>query len=551
MDGEIKDYASELKNAANNQPKDVGEKLIARPQDGAAPAVLEQNTSGAEPSVAVSQQMMEANHAAEIARNTNISNVKDQAASLLDQLNSVKNQAGVGNTVANPSTTVNSDKQVGIDTGMYKEQSSQPQGGIDETRNTYDYNSESTKNYDESVTTKSTPSTGKETVTTTWDSEYKMGSEYTVDDNQDYSWNKLATEMAQLSYDQEAAQYRAQSIAAKQEIDAAATSAWNNYFAAAYSAEQTQDKMGWSGGQEKASDLQVMFLQAESAANMYTQDEMQRYGVETKLGIARMYAEANQKTLALQYYQDEVNKAVREAELTGCYVPPEASEMMKQQEAANKILADPNATAEQKERAKNVNLNCEKYYENLGFERWTTKDENGKVVTEFRGIKTLGRLQHEETVRANKANERLQEQANAISAAQVQATRDNTEVLKYNMRSTIAMQNEIEGGKAIKDGKKTYSSSQTNYYETVEYVKDKNGKIKYKNGEPVTKVTKHTVNTSSNLIKDDQGRTAMWRYDGNYYVQDSSGKVYKVYNSDKDHATKHAETYGTRSNYKP
>ena len=39
-----------------------------------------------------------------------------------------------------------------------------------------------------------------------------------------------------------------------------------------------------------------------------------------------------------------------------------------------------------------------------------------------------------------------------------------------------------------------------NDYGLVMNVKDKNGKIKYKNGEPVTKVTKHTVNTSSNLI---------------------------------------------------
>ena len=436
MDGEVKDYESELKNAANNQPKDVGEKLIARPEDGAAPAVLEQDTSGSQ-NAAVSQQMMEANHAAEIAYNTNRSAVKDQAASLLDQLNSAKNQAGAGNTVANPSATVSNDKQV----------------GIDETRTTYDYNSQGTKNYDESVTTSTTQSAGKGTVTTTWDSEYKMGSNYTVDDSQDYTWNKLATEMAQLSYDQEAAQYRAESIATKQEMDAAATSAWNNYFAAAYSAEQTQDKMGWSGGQEQASDLQVMFLQAETAANMYTQDEMQRYGVETKLGIARMYADANQKALALQYYQDEVNKAISEANITGYYVPPEASEMFKQQELADKILADPNATAEQKERAKNVNKNCEKYYQNLGFSKGTRKDEKtGKTVTEWRGIKTLSLLQHEETIRNNKINEEIQRQNLEAAKSSAAAAWAGVQLQEKALDRDIANQNRIETQEVLDKG---------------------------------------------------------------------------------------------------
>ena len=467
MDGEIKDYESELKNAANNQPRDVGEKLIARPQDGAAPAVLEQDTSGSQ-NATVSQQMQEADHAAEIARNTKISNIKDQAASLLDQLNSAKNQVGAGNTVANTSAT-DSDKQVGIDTGMYKEQGSQPQGGIDETRTTYDYNSQGTKNYDESVTTSTTQSAGKGTTTTTWDSEYKMGSDYAVDDSQDYSWNKLATEMAQLSYDQEAAQYRAESIAAKQEMDAAATSAWNNYFAAAYSAEQTQDKMGWSGGQEKASDLQVMFLQAETAANMYTQDEMQRYGVETKLGIARMYADANQRSLALQYYQDEVNKAISEANITGYYVPPEASEMFKQQELADKILNDPNATTEQKERAKNVNKNCEKYYQNLGFEKGTRKDKNGKVVTEFYGIKTLSLLQHEETVRNNKVNEKLTRQANQIAASNAAAAWKGVRLQEKQYNLDVQRQNFAETQEIMSKG-----TSQTKNISG--YYKDNNGK---------------------------------------------------------------------------
>lgn len=405
----------------------------------------------------------------------------------------------------------------------------------EEASKTYDYNSQGAKVYDESVTTTTHQSTGKQPLSAEWNSQYGMDDAYKATDDSEYSWNKLAAEMSQTTYDQEANQYRAESIAAKQEIDAAAASAWNNYFAAEYSARQTQDKMGWSGGQKQASDLQVSFLQAESAANMYTQDEMQRYGVESKLSIARMYADANQKALALDYYQDAVNQAVSEANLTGYYVPPEASEMFVQQDLAEKILADNTASADAKARAKSVIANCEQYYANLGFERGTRVDDNGKVVTEWRGIKTLATLQHEETVRNNKVNEELQRQANEISQAQVNATYASIAVQEANLRATQAMQNRIEGMAIVQDGRQTYSSSPTNYYE---YTKD-------------GKTVRQYVNTATNLVKDPNGKgNAMYFKNGNYYVQDSDGNVYKVYNTDKAHADAHAAKYNTISNYK-
>lgn len=405
----------------------------------------------------------------------------------------------------------------------------------EEARKTYDYNSQGEKVYDESVTTTTHQSTGKEPLRAEWDSHYKMGSDYGVDDSQDYSWNKLAAEMSQTTYDQEANQYRAESIQAKQQIDAAAAKAWNNYFAAEYSARQTQDKMGWSGGQKQASDLQVQFLQAESAANMYTQDEMQRYGVESKLSIARMYADANQKALALEYYQDEVNKAVSEANLTGYYVPPEASEMFIQQDLAEKILADDTATAEEKSRARNVIANCEQYYSNLGFERGTRKDENGNVVTEWFGIKTLSTLTYEEAMRNNKVNEELQRQANEISEKQLDATWANIRVTERNVDATISMQNYLKGQEHVEKGTKTYSSNKSNYYE----VKDENGNI-----------TKKYINDATNLVKHENGKNAMWQHNGNFYVQDSDGNVHKVWNSDKEHADQYAKDHKTISNYK-
>ena len=230
-------------------------------------------------------------------------------------------------------------------------------------RSDYSFKSPVDNSKEPTVTTVSTTK-GNVTDKAYWQAHYGMDNTYKATDNEDYSWNKLAKEMAALDYAQESNQARYESMQTKQEMDKAATQAFNNYFAAEYSARQTQEKMGWSGGQQTASDLQVAFLQAETAANMYTQDEMQRYGVETKLGIARMYAEANQRALALEYYQDAVDQSIKEAE--------------------------------------QVNRNAQRYYDSKGFQRGYAYDEKGKVVTEYYGIKCLQTLQYEETVRITK-----------------------------------------------------------------------------------------------------------------------------------------------------
>ena len=444
---------SEVLNQPTTEvPKDGPVQKDVAPIEGGAPAVLEQNTSNMYASAkGVTQPVGEKDHASEIAMNN------------------------------------------------------------EEASKTYNYNSQGAKVYDESVTTTTHQSTGKQPLSAEWNSQYGMDNAYKATDDSEYSWNKLAAEMSQTTYDQEANQYRAESIAAKQEIDAAAASAWNNYFAAEYSARQTQDKMGWSGGQKQASDLQVSFLQAESAANMYTQDEMQRYGVESKLSIARMYADANQKALALDYYQDAVNQAVSEANLTGYYVPPEASEMFVQQDLAEKILADNTASADAKARAKSVIANCEQYYANLGFERGTRKDANGKVVTEWFGIKTLATLQHEETERNNRVNEELQRQANEISEKQLGATYASLEVQRANLRLMEENQNWIEMQNIIQKGTNHEAKDNNNYY----------------------------IDGNGNQVKidpDKKGEGRLYKHNGKWYYAVNEGtkqKVYEAYNIGK------------------
>ena len=404
--------------------------------------------------------------------------------------------------------------------------------------NTYNSASLAPREYDSSVTTTTTPSNGTDPISTKWESStIGMENKYKVNDDEDFHWNKLAAQQAQFKYDQQEAQYRYESVLQKQEIDAAATTAFNNYFAAKYSARQTQDKMGWSGGQEKASDLQIKFLQAETAANMYSQQELQKYGLESKLAIAREYAAAEQNALALQYYQDAYNQAISEGNLTGCYVPPEASEMMIQEKAARELLNSSTSSAAEKKRARDVIANCESFYRDLGFEEWNTVDENGNVTTSFRGIKTLSTLQHEETVRNNKINEDLQRQANQIAEDQLAATKQSNYLAELQLKETIAMTNRLRGQEHIINGKMTYSSSANNYYETF----DKNGNR-----------IKNYVNTDKNLVTNQKkGANAMWFDNGVFYVQTLDGDVHRVWNDNKAHADSYAAKNKIQSNYKP
>jgi len=320
-----------------------------------------------------------------------------------------------------------------------------------EAEKTFSYNSQNRKAYDSSITTSTAQAGNGKTLSATWDAEHKMDDAYKARDNEDYEWNKLAANMAQLEYNQQEATARYESVQNKVALDAAASQAWNEYFSARYSANQTQDKMGWTGGAKTASDLQVAFLQAESAANMYTKDEAQRYGVETKLGVARMYAEANQRALALQYYQDAIQHALDEASITGFYIEPEAAEMMKQQEIANDVLNNPNSTEAEITRAKSVNKNAEAYYKSLGFEtgyRYETdkngnvvKDKKGnpKIVSELRGVKTLTLLSQEETIRNNKVMEKLQDQANKIARSAA-----NASWASYNLNAMNSKNDQIK-----------------------------------------------------------------------------------------------------------
>lgn len=277
----------------------------------------------------------------------------------------------------------------------------------------YDFKSPVDQSKEPTVTTQST-TRHNITDNATWKSQYTMEDQFKATEDADYTWNKLAKERSQYTYDQESTQVLSDYAKSMQEIKEAGAAAMDTYFGAAYNANQTADKMGWQGGQVTSNEAKTAFLKASTAANMYSKFELQEYGLESQLSVARMYAEANMQALALDIYQDELNKAVRESELTGFYISPEASEIMKQQQAAREVIAKPGATDADIKRAESIIAAGYRYFDNLGFEKSYTDPETGKT-TEYPGVKILAKRELEETKRANIENERLQQQNNDIA----------------------------------------------------------------------------------------------------------------------------------------
>lgn len=393
-------------------------------------------------------------------------------------------------------------------------------------RSDYSFKSPVDKSKEPTVTTVSTTK-GNVTDKTEWQAHYGMDDTYKAKANEDYSWNKIAQERAQYTYEQEATQVLSDYAKSMMEIKEAGSQAMDQYFSAAYSANQTADKMGWSGGQVTSNDAKTAFLKAGTAAGMYDKFELQKYGVESQLTVARLYAEANMEALALDMYQDAIDLAVREAELVGYYIAPEASEIMKQQQVANDILNDKNSTAQERQRANQVIGAGNAYFDKLGFER----DEFGH----YKGIKTLSHLEFLETKRANQRQEQLQNDANKIAKDAVAAQREGIAAQKQiaNAQLRLAerqfaaeqqLQRDIANQQLAAQKEtaaaynnlakqlKTSNKAPTNVYTSSAMTSNKG----------YTTLTKGVFNTGDGVLRQ------IYYKDGEYYYANAKGKATKI-----------------------
>lgn len=224
---------------------------------------------------------------------------------------------------------------------------------------------------------------------------------------EDYSWNEKAEERAKHIYEQEQKQVDIEYAKSKQKLNEMAGKAVDEFFRAQYENEQTKDKMGWQGGAALSADGETRFFQMQQASSMYTKEELQKYGYKSELSVARMHAELKQDALAQQFYQEAIQDATREAEITGYYISPEFKELLIQRDMSKDII---NSDKDEitKDRARGVSSAIERYFDKLGF----TKDKDGN----YPGVETLQNKQAREQERSNRVNEELQKVSNNIAA---------------------------------------------------------------------------------------------------------------------------------------
>ena len=184
-------------------------------------------------------------------------------------------------------------------------------------------------------------------------------------------------------------------------------SAMQNFFLKDYDYDVDEVGSYWVGGAMNDVKNQMSFLNVLINEEMYDALDLQKYYFDNNLATARAYAAKKDKETAYNYYRAAQEKAIAEGELTGWYMPAEGRYMLGQYTVAMNILENPDASQEERDKADRI--------------RSTVEDWFGANKISTKGIKCLGMMNYEETVRHNKVTERLQKQANAASASAASA----------------------------------------------------------------------------------------------------------------------------------
>lgn len=159
----------------------------------------------------------------------------------------------------------------------------------------------------------------------------------------DYSWDVQGTNKANTQLEIDKNNAKQEALANRQTIEQNAQAYQQQADMMKYSANQSAQSAGWTGGYVLDQNRQMEYLKSSIQAQMYGAMELQKYGYETALAAARLSYDLNQQEFAHQYYMDAVNIAVTEAQQTGYYVSAEVKDMMSQYNVAQeKLKINPN-----------------------------------------------------------------------------------------------------------------------------------------------------------------------------------------------------------------
>lgn len=205
--------------------------------------------------------------------------------------------------------------------------------------------------------------------TTTESKNSATGSGLTAAENTQYSWDTKASERANLDYKADVLEAKQNMLENRQTLESQGQQYQEQLDMQKYSQNQSNEKVGWTGGYILDTERQMSYLKQTIQSQMYGQMELQKYGYNTSLAAARLAYDTNKYDLALEYYNTALSRAVSEAEITGYYVSPETSEMLDQYSMASRTLNDETATEEDKLRADKILASVYEWFEANGISK--------------------------------------------------------------------------------------------------------------------------------------------------------------------------------------
>lgn len=191
-----------------------------------------------------------------------------------------------------------------------------------------------------------------------------------------YSWETKGKDLAENAYQQKVLEEKQGMLTQRQELEKNAQQYQTQADMQKYSDNQTADKVGWTGGYVLDQERQREYMKQSIQAQLYGAMELQKYGYDTAMAAARLSYDANLLNYSQEYYNQAVQNALNEAQVTGVYFSAEVKDMLSQYTIAEAKLQDSTLSEEEKARAQKVKDTIDNWF---GSENNISKE----------GIKTL------------------------------------------------------------------------------------------------------------------------------------------------------------------
>jgi hypothetical protein len=182
--------------------------------------------------------------------------------------------------------------------------------------------------------------TGKETYSPNSTGKTNSGSGAQAALGTNFSWDEKAGKLAENAYQQEALKQKQNMLTQRQELEKNATQYQTQADMQKYTDNQTADKVGWTGGYVLDQERQREYMKQSIQAQLYGAMELQKYGYDTSMAAARLSYDANMMQYAEEYYNQAVQTAINEAQVTGVYFSAEVKDMLGQMKVAEAKLAE-------------------------------------------------------------------------------------------------------------------------------------------------------------------------------------------------------------------